>query len=425
MSNSNNKQLIIRKSNELIESRYKLSIYEQRLILFIASKISPEDNDFKNYEIRISELEKMFGLEADKSIYEKVEQAATGLLTQLIRLQDTEIQELTTWLSYAKYVKGSGIISLEFHSSLKPYLLQLKTHFTQYNLNYVIGFTSQYSIRFYELFKMDAFKANNGRFEKNFEINELRLILGLEEKDYPDFNDFRKRTIEPSVKEINEKTDLYIENVRYGKTGRKITNVSFSVIILSKEAILKKRVQLDNEVVKSEGNTSSNHPIIDVLIDLGFSAELAKTYKSRHGVKKIERNIAYTLAKKQEGVVKDMPAYLNKAISDDLGNAWDVKHQEDTKKNRQKEKIAQEKQAVVDKAKQEVSKRYKKAFAEFQVLSETRQTALREEFIETSDSITLGFIKKAQNQGKDMLASPIVAANFKSFLLTQKGFVQP
>lgn len=196
---------VIRKSNELIEARYRLSIAEQRLILLLTSEISPDDEDFKSYHIRVADFARMFGLEGDKSIYEKVEQAAESLVGQKVYLQDNKTRELTTWLSYVKYEKGSGVVNLEFHSSLKPYLLQLKSHFTQYNFSYAMDFKSQYSIRLYELLKMDSYKAKSGQFEKSFEIKELRLLFGVEKGDYPFFANFKKRVIEPVIKEISKK----------------------------------------------------------------------------------------------------------------------------------------------------------------------------------------------------------------------------
>lgn len=60
------------------------------------------------------------------------------------------------------------------------------------------------------------------------------------------------------------------------------------------------------------------------LIAFGFSLETAKKYKNKYGVKQIERNIAYTLAKQQNGLVKDVPSYLNKAIKEDMGGAWEI-----------------------------------------------------------------------------------------------------
>jgi hypothetical protein len=50
-------------------------------------------------------------------------------------------------------------------------------------------------------------------------------------------------------------------------------------------------------------------------------------------VRRIERNVAYTLAKKQDGVIKDIPAYLNKAITEDMGGSWEsaqIKQKEDS-----------------------------------------------------------------------------------------------
>jgi plasmid replication initiation protein len=231
MSNSDNKQIIIRKSNELIEARYKLSVAEQRLIFLLASQISLDDKDFKSYQVRVSDFVRMFSLESCNAMYKEVQKAAKELVCKRLDLSKDGKEIYTTWLSYVEYVNGSGVINLEFHSSLKPYLLQLQSHFTQYNLNHVINFTSQYSIRFYELLKMEAFKAKNGQFSRFFEMDDLRLILWLEKNEYPLFADFRKWVIEPAVKEINEKTDLNIEKVQYGKTGRKITNVTFTVVI--------------------------------------------------------------------------------------------------------------------------------------------------------------------------------------------------
>ena len=67
------------------------------------------------------------------------------------------------------------------------------------------------------------FKKSGERFIK---IEHLRKTFQIEPEKYPRFTDFRRRVIEPSVKEIEEKTDWVIswEPV---KTGRQITSLSF------------------------------------------------------------------------------------------------------------------------------------------------------------------------------------------------------
>lgn len=326
---------IIRKSNELIEARYRLSIAEQRIVLLLASEITPDDEDFKDYEIRVSDFASMFGLKSDKSLYKEVEQSAEALLTRVVVLKDGMDVEKTGWLSNVKYMRGSGIVRIRFDKSLKPYFLQLKSHFTQYHLHYVLNFKCQYSIRLYENLKMDAFKAKNGMFQKDFTVKLLRNIFGVEKNDYSLFADFKKRTIEPASYEISDQTDLNITDIQYIKTGKKITDIRFFVTVRSDSETKLRQGNLRIEAIPPENKEGNTHPIITSLVELGFSLETAKKYKNKYGVKVIDRNIAFTLAKKQEGNVKDVPAYLNKAIEADWGGSWDSekKKDEDRKKS--------------------------------------------------------------------------------------------
>ena len=184
-----------------------------------------------------------------------------------------------------------------------------------------MSFKSAYSIRLYELLKMEVWKSEklkSTQFEKSFSLDEYRRILGVDKNAYPIFADFRKRVIDTTVLEISEQTELNISETKYIKTGRKITGITFIVKIRQTDEI--KTLQLEMEDPPKE----QTHPIVERLISLGFAVETAKRYKTKYGIKRIERNIAYTLAKQQEGAVKDIPAYLNMAIKEDIGGGWDV-----------------------------------------------------------------------------------------------------
>lgn len=325
---------VIRKSNELIEARYRLSIWEQRLVLTLLTQISPKDEDFKRYKIDISELAALWQLEGSyaAAIYEEVQGAADALVGRTIQLSDDPaISETVSWLSYVKYKRGSGEVEMEFHSSLKPYLLQLRRYYTEYQFKHVVNFRNQYTIRIYELLKVEGFKAEDGKFSRKFKYEKLRTLLAISEKEYPLFADFKKRIIAPSVKEICTHTDLDIEEVRYGKTGRKVTDITFVVKI--RPAV--EALQLQAPEPPKE------HPVVELLISLGFAAETASKYKTRFGVKRIERNIAYAKAKQETGLVKDFPAYLNQAIKEDMGGAWEV-----TQTQQEQEKTAKQTQAA-------------------------------------------------------------------------------
>lgn len=342
------KSLVVRKSNELIEARYKLSLEEQRLVLLLASVITHEDDDFKDYEIQVACIAGQFGLELNGSLYGSVEQAAEALLGKVITLKNNKSVAKTVWLSYVEYVKGSGKIRIRFDKSLKPYLLQLKSHFTQYDLSYVSSFKSQYSIRIYELLKMEAYKAREGRFERTFSLDELRGLLSLVD-EYPLFADFKKRVIVPATDEITEQTDLKIVAVVYGKVGRKVAGITFEVETRSE--VDTRELQLQLQLQQDEPKlTDELHPILRSLVELGFALETAKKYKNKYGVRRIERNVAYTLAKKQEGAVKDVPAYLNMAIKEDMGGAWEVAKAKQQQNKNQQETAAAKREAMATQA---------------------------------------------------------------------------
>lgn len=313
---------IVRKSNELISARYKLSVWEQRLILVLLSDINLNDEDFRSYRIEASRLAQAFQLNSSKSFYGKLQEAADSLVGKTVQLGDDEqISKTVSWLSYVEYVKGSGLIYIEFHKALKPYLLQLKKHFTQYHLSHVINFKSQYSIRLYEFLKMEAYKAKNGTFKVTRSLSEYRASLGIALSEYPVTADLKKRAILPPVREISEQTDLEIKSVSYGKTNRKITSVTFHIIIRSDNEVKKNQEEIAKRI---ESETDKKHPLLEKMQALGFPEDMAVKYKNRYGVKRIERNLTYTLAKQQEGVVKSIPSYLNKAITEDLGVAWEA-----------------------------------------------------------------------------------------------------
>jgi plasmid replication initiation protein len=304
---------VIRKSNELIEARYRLSVWEQRLILTLLMQVSAKDEDFKRYKIGISELAKLWNLGNNyTACYEDVQKAAESLVTKAIQISDDpSISKVVSWLAYVEYKHGSGEVEMEFHSELKPYLLQLKKHFTQYQISHTISFRNQYTIRVYELLKMEAFKAVEGTFSRHFSYAELRELLALEDKEYQMISDFKKRIIDPSVNEINLHTDLAIESVTYGKTGRKITDMTFVVRMLAES-------KTAAPVLPKGGK---DHPVVSELIALGFSEETAKKYKKRYGVTRIKRNLDYVVAKQKEMKIKDVAAYLNQAIQEDLAEA--------------------------------------------------------------------------------------------------------
>ena len=127
IDNTNNKQLVV-KSNQLIESSYKLTTQEQRIILLMASMIKSEDKDFYKYQIKVRDFIDIIGVK-DQSKYSEVKKITKGLLEKVLFIKTAGSELQVGWLCSAEYFDGKGYVELEFSPKLKPYLLKLKEFF--------------------------------------------------------------------------------------------------------------------------------------------------------------------------------------------------------------------------------------------------------------------------------------------------------
>lgn len=389
---------IIKKDNRLIEAKYKLSIHQQRVLYTLLDIIHTTDEDFKHYKINIADIADKFDLEKGKDLYSQMQEAVSDLVTKKITFNDGEDTVVMAWLSYARYRKGQGNVEISFHKDLKPYLLQLKSHFTQYQLSAVTQFKSSYSVRFYELLKMNEYLGKGGQFYREFTIQELRDYMQIEKGDYKLFADFRRYVIEASLKEITNFSDLKIVQVDYLKTGRAVSDVRITAEPKNQMMLDIREEQMELELANEEAKNKEPSEAIQALIALGVSEDTAKKWARKFGKGRVLQNVAYTLAMKEAGQVKSPILYLSKALENDYGKGWES------------EKIKQK--GVVQKAKSEAHakeqedakklererKEREEILAKFSILSDTEKEALRDMFAGTLANVILDKWRKAGNE---------------------------
>ncbi|MBF0354442.1 MAG: RepB family plasmid replication initiator protein [Alphaproteobacteria bacterium] len=215
-------------ANKLAEASYTMTLEEKRILLLLVSLVRCEDKDFKTYRIPITDIRDYLGLRTNK-LYEDIKRVAEALLSRVLHIpEEGEGWLKVGWVSSARYVpkgyRGAEIacLDLSFSPEMKPYLLELKAHFSSYMLQNVAGLRSFYSIRLYEILKSRRRMKN-----VSFNVPELRKILKAETK-YGNYKDFRNRVILIAQNELVEKTDIAFEYCESRK-GRKVVCVSFSI----------------------------------------------------------------------------------------------------------------------------------------------------------------------------------------------------
>lgn len=216
-----NDKNLVTKANQLITSHYSLSESELKIVLTLISLVQPTDQDFEPYEFKIGEFIKLLGINT-KTKYSEIPKITEDLMRKIIKIKQEKTLLQVAWISSALYDKGSGTVTLKISPDLKPYLLGLKELFTSYRLENILKLNSKYSIRIYEILKCNEYKKT-----VMINLDEFMKIFMLTNA-YSDFYNIKKRIIEPSQKELAEKTDLTFD-YKTITVRKKVTALKFTI----------------------------------------------------------------------------------------------------------------------------------------------------------------------------------------------------
>lgn len=221
---------LVYKSNALIEASYRLSLYEQRIILSCIAQVRRDEplSDQHLYTVSAQQIADMTGTSLGTA-YQNLKAASERLYRREVTLQAPNGTgtgkgkgkvRLTRWVQTVEYREAEGMVALRFSTDMVPYLSQLTEQFTRYALTDVARMDSAHAIRLYELLCQwrDA-------GQREVEIGWLREAFQLGDK-YPAIKDFKRWVIEPAVKQINEHSPLML-TWSQRKTGRKVTHLAF------------------------------------------------------------------------------------------------------------------------------------------------------------------------------------------------------
>lgn len=219
------REMQIYKSDDMVQKgRHKLTIQEQRCVLYAISKIKPGNTAFDEYVFDIQLFYDACGIQSES--YTELKSILLGLKSKswwVPLKNDPSTESAVSWFSTVRTNKKTGKVTIKFHEDMMPYLLEVTApgkFYTNYYLRFVLPMNCQYAPRLYELLK--SYQKNNRKWF--FQIDELKQKLGCEH--YENFKDFRKRVLEPAVEEINKYTDINVKPIIH-REGRKVTKIEF------------------------------------------------------------------------------------------------------------------------------------------------------------------------------------------------------
>ena len=208
-------------SNKLIEASYSFTVLEQKLIRLLASMITKDDVDLKEYQFSATDLSKTLNIHK-RNIYRELDSVTDKLMARFIKMKNDDTEEFDKFHLIKTAKLRNGILILKIDEDMKDFYLKLNWY-TKYQLKNIMQFKSTYSFRLYELLKQ-----YEGIGSRLITIEDLRVGLDIEKEQYPKYSNLKQKVINVARNEINPKTDIAFDYEEV-KTGRKVTSIKFYI----------------------------------------------------------------------------------------------------------------------------------------------------------------------------------------------------
>lgn len=285
------KKLVVYKANQVVEAGYRLSLNELRVVLACIGQVRSKEELLvtDEFELSAKDFAEFFSVSNDRAYHALLE--VTDSLFNRYMVVDNPYSDRPRvkrlkmrWISSIEYLTEEGKISLCFSQKILPFLSNLKGSFTKYDIEHIGNMTCVYAIRLYEL--LMQWKTTGKReieiawLKKQFEIEEL----------YPDMADFKKRVIDPAVKDINTHSNYNVTWTQR-KTGRAVTHLIFEfsekppLIPEKPQRVVKVKEKMILGVPESEIKAQAR-------VGESWEAAAARIRKNKENAKKKTDNIA-------------------------------------------------------------------------------------------------------------------------------------
>lgn len=411
-----NEDQIIRKHNRIVESKYaNLTEREKKLFAIVISQIKKDDESFDTYQIPANEIKKVLDLDSE-SIYEQLKEVANRLYNRSFMIEvPGKSWELFRFVDKAMYKEG--FLYIKLHNDLAPFLLNLYKDYTPLQLGIILSLKGTHTLTIYEWLKKWV-KIQ----KKTIPLSELKEKLGVHEvKSYDNFADFKKRILEPAIKEINEKSDLYF-TYEPKKEKQKVTSLIFTILLkneIVKNDIMKSKIekttddsnQTELEFIVNSPDFIRNEDLVSKIKEIipGLLESKIIDLVNKSTDDQILNAINITEKYKQKDPKANLPGLFVKAMN----QGWLDYKTEKVKKDKEKKEI-EEKELKAKKQKEESSR----IWDEFLAMPED------EKFLIIGQVIALkGDIIKEHYREKG-LNSMLVKTNILVFIKQSRGMTE-
>lgn len=249
----------VKKLNVLIHAK-NFTTREQDLIINHSLDCLVLEGNQLQAKMEGYELANALGIEDKKNLSRTLQKAATGLVGNVIIIEGETDEEFEIFAIVTNAEYKNGKFTMAYNSKMTPYLENITGKYTLLDRAMESNFQGRYTVKLYELLKSEAFhiRKDIGYHDIDYNINELRCMLGLvnldkpyvqnakktakyswdelvenivkpEDKMFERITKFKSSVLNPAVEEINEKSDLRCTYSEKKGLRGKIETITFRI----------------------------------------------------------------------------------------------------------------------------------------------------------------------------------------------------
>lgn len=302
----------VRKANYLINLEEKMSKAAQLWVSYLIACLprSVDDLDeFPSLTFTFREVKRAINADGKRRVTDSRE--LKSIHKELIRTplwyEDEKKGRWVAWLTEVEWDKEVDNFTYYFHPKLKPYLVNVKEHFTIYNYYYRVCL-SPHGMKLYEILKSYQYQ---GAVVLDIE-EDIKPSLGLAHK-YKKYYDFRRRVLDPVQEEISQFTDICFEYDEAEKEGKRVLALRFIIKQNTPTNLPRPLLEALQKTGTRIQNSNSNKmeqlkikyaDIFAVLEPWGGNEETITGLIHEYGLEKIQYYINYTRRQQKAGRIK-------------------------------------------------------------------------------------------------------------------------
>lgn len=331
----------IRVHNNLVEAFAPMTLGKQRILNYLlAFEIHPFHPVEETYEVPIADFRRQYDISTNR-VYRYVDELTDDLMATNLTIRKLEqgdpddepsFQKIN-FFSHCSYQRRRGVLEIGFTPKFLPYVENLKACFTRIPFDDVRHLSCVYSAQI--LMILNQWEATGRPFHQ-FDYEKLRFMLGVGEKKYTRWDNFKSRVLEPAETDLKTHSSTFFtwEALRKGRGGKVI-----AIRLYPHKKVSLPRTSLQPDLFGTSADTAA-------LIALGFSKAKAADLAAQHSPEylawvcgKINERIAEAKAKKTP--IQNPQAYAAKVIAEEGDNfAALAKQQDEIAQLQEAERIA-------------------------------------------------------------------------------------